>query len=48
MGGMVKDLTPEDIASLGAYFAAKPATAHEVKDWDLAGVGRVWHGLDRA
>jgi cytochrome c553 len=40
MGGMVKDLTPQDIASLGAYFAAKPGTTHEIKDWDLAGVGR--------
>lgn len=40
MGGMVKDLTPEDIASLGAYFAAKPGSTHEIKDWDLAGVGR--------
>ena len=40
MSGMVKDLSDEDFASLGAYFAAKPATAHEVKDWDLAGVGR--------
>ena len=40
MGGMVKDLSEQDFASLGAYFAAKPGTAHEVKDWDLAGVGR--------
>lgn len=40
MSGMVKDLSDEDFASLGAYFAAKPATTHEVKDWDLAGVGR--------
>ena len=40
MGAMVKDLSEQDFASLGAYFAAKPGTAHEVKDWDLAGVGR--------
>jgi len=40
MGGMVKDLSEQDFASLGAYFAAKPGTPHEVKDWDLAGVGR--------
>ena len=40
MGVMVKDLSVQDFASLGAYFAAKPGTAHEVKDWDLAGVGR--------
>lgn len=40
MGGMVKDLSEQDFASVGAYFAAKPSSAHEVKDWDLAGVGR--------
>lgn len=40
MGGMVRDLSEQDFASLGAYFAAKPGTTHEVKDWDLAGVGR--------
>jgi len=40
MGGMVRDLSEQDFASLGAYFAAKPSTTHEVKDWDLAGVGR--------
>lgn len=40
MGPMVRDLSRADFASLGAYFAAKPATANEVKDAELAAVGR--------
>ena len=40
MSGMVRDLSDQDFASLGAYFAAKPPTTHQVKDWDLSGVGR--------
>ncbi|HET9341236.1 MAG TPA: c-type cytochrome [Casimicrobiaceae bacterium] len=40
MAPMVRDLAEADFASLGAYFAAKPATANEVTDPDLATVGR--------
>ena len=40
MAPMVRDLAPADFASLGAYFAAKPATANEVKDAELVAVGR--------
>lgn len=40
MAPMVKDLSEADFALLGAYYAAKPATAHEVTDAELAGVGR--------
>lgn len=40
MTPMVRDLAPADFASLGAYFAAKPATANDVKDPELAAVGR--------
>lgn len=40
MQPMVKDLSDDDFASLGAYFAAKPASANEVKDPELAAVGR--------
>ncbi|MCE2971040.1 MAG: cytochrome c4 [Burkholderiales bacterium] len=40
MQPMVKDLSEADFASLGAYYAAKPASAHDVSDADLAGVGR--------
>jgi cytochrome c553 len=40
MAPMVRDLAPADFASLGAYFASKPATANEVRDAELAAVGR--------
>ncbi|HXF47772.1 MAG TPA: c-type cytochrome [Burkholderiaceae bacterium] len=40
MQPMVKDLSEADMVSLGAYFARKPPTANEVKDRDLADVGR--------
>jgi len=40
MQEMVKDLTDADMRALGEYFARKPATAHEVRDPELAAVGR--------
>jgi cytochrome c553 len=40
MQPMVKDLSEADFVSLGAYFAAKPASAHDVTDADLVAVGR--------
>jgi cytochrome c553 len=40
MAPMVKDLSESDMASLGLYFSQKPATANEIKDKDLADVGR--------
>ncbi len=40
MQGMVKDLSEADMKALGEYFSRKPATAHELRDPDLAAVGR--------
>lgn len=40
MAGMVADLTPDEMKSLGLYFQAKPARHGEAGDADLAGVGR--------
>jgi cytochrome c553 len=40
MRPMVGKLTDEDMVALGAYYSQMPATANEVKDKDLAMVGR--------
>jgi cytochrome c553 len=40
MQEMVKDLSEADMRALGEYFSRKPATAHEVRDPELAAVGR--------
>lgn len=40
MAGMVDELTPEEMKSLGAFFQQKPATRSAAVDADLAGVGR--------
>ncbi|MFN7780165.1 MAG: c-type cytochrome [Betaproteobacteria bacterium] len=40
MQPMVKDLTEADFVSLGAFYATKPASAHDVSDADLMAVGR--------
>jgi cytochrome c553 len=34
------ELTPDEMKGLGVYFQAKSASAHEIDDKDLAGVGR--------
>lgn len=48
MREMVKDLSDADMAALGAYFSSKAPTANEIKDPDLAGVGRyVYHHGNR-
>lgn len=48
MQDMVKDLTDADMKALGVYFSQKTATASEVKDPDLAAVGRyVYHHGNR-
>ena len=48
MRPMVGKLTEEDMAALGAYYGQMPATAGEVKDKELAMVGRyVYHQGNR-
>lgn len=48
MRPMVGKLTEEDMAALGAYYSQMPATAGEVKDKELATVGRyVYHHGNR-
>lgn len=48
MQDMVKDLSDADMKALGVYFSQKAATANEVKDPELAGVGRyVYHHGNR-
>ncbi len=48
MQDMVKDLSEADMKALGAYFSRKSATAAEVKDPELAAVGRyVYHQGNR-
>ncbi|MFN3565507.1 MAG: c-type cytochrome [Burkholderiaceae bacterium] len=48
MQDMVKDLSDADMKALGVYFSRKAATANEVKDPDLAAVGRyVYHHGNR-
>lgn len=48
MEGMVKDLSDADMKALGAYFSQKTASANDVKDPELAGVGRyVYHHGNR-
>jgi len=48
MQDMVKDLSDADMKALGVYFSQKGATASEVKDPDLAAVGRyVYHHGNR-
>ncbi|MES9906327.1 MAG: c-type cytochrome [Sedimenticola sp.] len=39
MNTMAADLTGDEMSALGAYFAAKPAKAHRVRNKELAGVG---------
>jgi cytochrome c553 len=40
MQPMVDDLTPEDFAALGTYYASRPTHVHAVDDPELAQVGR--------
>ncbi|MDZ7652075.1 MAG: c-type cytochrome [Burkholderiaceae bacterium] len=40
MRPMVRNLTPEDMTALGEYYFQMPATASEIKDQELALVGR--------
>ena len=40
MKPQAQDLTPEEMAALGAYFAQKPGKARRAGDPDLLGVGR--------
>lgn len=48
MQGFVKDLSDADMKALGVYFSRKPPTANEIRDPDLAGVGRyVYHKGNR-
>lgn len=48
MQEMVKDLSDADMRALGAYFSKKTPVANEVKDPDLAAVGRyVYHHGNR-
>lgn len=48
MQDMVKDLSEADMKALGVYFSRKSATAGEVKDPELAAVGRyVYHQGNR-
>ncbi len=39
MNEMAADLTPEEMAALGQYFAAKPPQAHKVRDKEFESVG---------
>jgi cytochrome c553 len=48
MRPMVRKLTEDDMAALGAYYSQMPATAGEVKDKELATVGRyIYHQGNR-
>lgn len=48
MRPMVGKLTEDDMAALGAYYSQMPATAGEVKDKELATVGRyIYHQGNR-
>jgi cytochrome c553 len=48
MQDMVKDLSDADMKALGIYFSRRAATANEVKDPDLAAVGRyIYHHGNR-
>ncbi|GAB4468599.1 MAG: c-type cytochrome [Burkholderiaceae bacterium] len=48
MQDMVKDLSDADMKALGVYFSQKPATAHDIRDPELAAVGRyVYHHGNR-
>ncbi len=48
MREFVKELSDADMKALGEYFSRKPATANEVKDPELAAVGRyVYHHGNR-
>lgn len=48
MQDMVKDLSDADMKALGVYFSQKPATANEIRDPELAAVGRyVYHHGNR-
>jgi cytochrome c553 len=40
MAGMVKDLSPAEMASLGAYFSRKPPSPGEVRNAALGGAGQ--------
>jgi cytochrome c553 len=40
MSDMAKDLTPEEMGGLGAYFQAKPVEPRQSRDPELAAVGR--------
>ena len=40
MASMAADLTPDEMASLGAFFEAKKSQPHAAADADLAGFGR--------
>ena len=40
MKGQVQELTPDDMKSLGMYFAGKMAQVHETEDTLLAGAGK--------
>ncbi len=40
MGSMVADLTPDEMLGLGVFFEKKPTAARQVRDAELAAVGR--------